>query len=81
METVADIAKKEVTKQTIELVFMVAGVALVALVHRHVSDPDNWRTLKARTTLWVADFAFKQQRIWRRIENDARTVYRDMLEW
>jgi hypothetical protein len=80
-ESVGDVAKKEATKETIQLAFTVAGVALFAIVERHMSDPDFWRTIKMRSMLMLRDFADSQQKMWQKVSDYSSTSYRDMAEW
>jgi hypothetical protein len=74
-ETVADVIKVETSRQTIILLFSVAGSVAAVLVMRAISGPDVIRTLKMRWALRAKRLAEKQVEWWERKRDAAATAY------
>lgn len=52
-ESVTGVAKEEITRQTVILIFSIAGVAATVWAMQGLSDPDTFRTVRMGTLLWA----------------------------
>lgn len=73
--TVAEVAKTEATRQTIILLFGIAGVVVSVYVQRKMSDPDVMSTLKMATALYVKRWADRQADRFTRLASHMANVY------
>lgn len=74
-ETVVDVAKKETTRQTVILVFSLAGTVAMVWIMRAASNPDLVRTLKMGVALRVKRVARQQELWWRDLGDRAGSMY------
>lgn len=72
---VGDVAKMEVTRQTIILGFSIAGTVATFYVVRKLQDPDYMSTLKMAAALAVKRWADKQADRFSRLAAHMATVY------
>jgi hypothetical protein len=74
-ETVSDVTKKETARQTVILVFSLAGTVAMVWVMQKVSNPDSFRTAKMYGALTVKRFAESRSQWWADKAAWAATIY------
>lgn len=72
---VVETAKEETTRQTIILVFSVAGAAASLYILRKFDQPNAGRIAKMTAALAVKRFANKRANWWQDIADKAATMY------
>lgn len=72
---VVDVAKVEVTRQTIVFVFGVAGTLATVYIARKFNDPDNWSTFKMWGALTIKRWADAQSARFARLATHMANVY------
>lgn len=77
METknVTDVLKTETTRQTVILLFSIAGAIATVAIARRFSDPDIGRYYRMYLALWVKRHADKRVTFWQNIADHAATTY------
>lgn len=76
-----DIIRREIQRQTVELVFSIAGALATVYVMRRFNDPDFGRTAKMWAALKVRQLAEKQVHWWQDIADRATFVYDQEKAW
>lgn len=74
-ETVTGVAKEEITRQTVILIFSIAGVAATVWVMQGLGNPDTFRTLKMAGSLWLKRQCQREADRWQRWADDAGSAY------
>lgn len=74
-ETVTEVAKRETTRQTIILVFSLAGVLGTLYIAQRFSEPDAFRTAKMQLALKAKRVAQHRADWWQDKADKAATVY------
>lgn len=69
------IVRREVKRQTVVLLFSVAGALITVYVMRRFNEPDFGRTLKMSAALKVKRFAASQVDWWQGVADRASTIY------
>lgn len=74
-ETIAEIAARESTRQTVILIFGLLGTAGTVIVMRYLSGPDAIRVLKMNAALKFKRYAQRQVDFWQLLADKAATIY------
>lgn len=74
-ETIASVAKTETTRQTVILVFSLAGTVGAIYLMNKFTEPDAFRMLKMTAALRAKHLAQRQADWWQRQADKAATVY------
>lgn len=74
-ETVTDVAKRESTKQSVILVFSLAGTLGTLYIIQRFSEPDSFRTLKMLLALKAKRIAQAQADWWQDKADKAASAY------
>lgn len=69
------IVKREIKRQTVVLLFSLAGALITVYVMRKMNEPDFGRTLKMSAALKVKHFASAQVDWWQGVADRASTIY------
>jgi hypothetical protein len=81
MSDTDDTVMREIKRQTVALVFSVAGALITVYVMRRMHDPDFGRTAKMWAALQVKQLADKQVHWWQDIADRATFVYDQEKAW
>lgn len=76
-----DTVRREIKRQTVVLVFSIAGAWATVYVMRRFNDPDFGRTAKMWTALKIKQLAEQQVHWWKDIADRATFVYDQEKAW
>lgn len=75
------VVRREIARQTVAMVFSVAGALITVYVMRRFNDPDFGRTAKMWAALQVKELAEKRVHWWQNVADRAAFFYDQEKAW
>lgn len=70
-----EVIKEETARQSVILIFSVAGAVLTVAAMKMLNDPDGWKTVKMATARGIESLAQRQAERWANLADRASRWY------